>query len=155
MAEPITYSIQIAERICDELAGGKSLKRVCEDEGFPNYATVRRWEKAHPAFLELSNSARDIGCHLMADECLQIADDGRNDWMSSNGEDDAGWKFNGEHVQRSKLRIETRLKLLAKWMPKVYGEKLEHSGPGGGPIPITAIEIVQVAPKQEPADAPA
>ena len=33
-------------------------------------------------------------------------------------------------MQRSKLRIHTRLQLLAKWNPKKYGEKLalEHSG---------------------------
>ena len=31
--------------------------------------------------------------------------------------------LNAEHIQRSKLRVETRLKLLAKWDPKRYGER--------------------------------
>lgn len=44
--------------------------------------------------------------------------------------------MNTEHVQRSKLRIETRLKLLAKWNPKKWGEKvdLNHGGQADNPI---------------------
>lgn len=47
-----------------------------------------------------------------------------------------GWMLNGDHVQRSKLRIETRLKLLAKWNPKKWGDKLDlnHAGKDGGPL---------------------
>jgi hypothetical protein len=35
-----------------------------------------------------------------------------------------------EWISRSKLRVETRLKLLAKWDPKRYGDRLnlDHSG---------------------------
>ena len=46
--------------------------------------------------------------------------------MERLGEDGQGigFQLNGEHVQRSKLRIETRLKLLAKWDPRRYGDRL-------------------------------
>ena len=38
-------------------------------------------------------------------------------------------------IEHRKLRIDTRLKLLAKWNPKKYGDKLAHTGPeGDGPI---------------------
>jgi hypothetical protein len=40
----------------------------------------------------------------MAEDILDIADDGRNDWMRANAADDAGWVLNGENIQRSKLR---------------------------------------------------
>ena len=45
-------------------------------------------------------------------------------------------------IEHRKLRIETRLKLLAKWNPRKYGDKVQQelSGPNGGPIP-TAISI--------------
>ena len=34
-----------------------------------------------------------------------------------------GWQLNGEHVLRSKLRIETRAQaFLAKWDPRRYGD---------------------------------
>jgi hypothetical protein len=44
-----------------------------------------------------------------------------------------------EHVQRSKLRIETRLKLLAKWNPKKWGDKLELAGDQQNPLMIQQI----------------
>jgi hypothetical protein len=70
----------------------------------------------------------------MAEDCLRIADDAVNDWM----ETEHGPRLNGEHVQRSKLRIETRLKLLAKWNPKKYGEKLALAGDAENPLKVEA-----------------
>lgn len=35
-----------------------------------------------------------------------------------------------EHIQRSKLRVETRLKLLAKWNPKRYGDRIDVTSGG-------------------------
>ena len=35
-----------------------------------------------------------------------------------------------------KLQIETRLKLLAKWNPKKYGDKVTHSGDASAPIAL-------------------
>ena len=52
------------------------------------------------------------------DECLDIADDGANDYM---GDDE---KYNGDHVARSRLRIDTRKWMAGKLAPKKYGEKL-------------------------------
>lgn len=59
----------------------------------------------------------------MADEILEIADDGRNDWMEIQNRDgdNIGWKVNGEAVQRSRLRIDARKWLLSKLLPKKYG----------------------------------
>jgi hypothetical protein len=41
------------------------------------------------------------------------------------------------------LRIETRLKLLAKWDPKRYGERLhsEVTGVDGGPLQIQIVRF--------------
>jgi len=65
--------------------------------------------------------ARAAGYDALADECVAIADETAFDTI----ETDSGTKANKEWIQRSKLRVETRLKLLAKWHPKKYGEKLE------------------------------
>jgi hypothetical protein len=57
---------------------------------------------------------------------LDIADNATNDWMEKQGKDGTElYQLNGEHIQRSKLRIETRLKLLAKWNPRKWGEKVD------------------------------
>jgi hypothetical protein len=78
--------------------------------------------------------AREIGYDAIAEDCLRIADDASNDWM----ETEHGPRLNAEHVQRSKLRIETRLKLLAKWNPKKYGERVQVAGDADAPLKVEA-----------------
>jgi hypothetical protein len=74
-----------------------------------------------------------MGYLKLADELLEIADDGTNDWMKRFGKDgeDLGWALNGEHIARSRLRVDTRKWLLSKCLPKVFGDRIatEHSGP--------------------------
>jgi hypothetical protein len=129
---PSIYSKAVAQRICDELAKGVPLLTICKIPGMPKYATVRKWEQEKPDFIALSTRAREIGCHAMADECVEIADDSRNDYQATHDAegDESGSRFNSEHVQRARLRIDTRMRLIGKWLPKVYGEKqqVELSG---------------------------
>lgn len=138
-----SYTPEVGAQICDGLASGKSLLAVSRELGL-KYATIRKWEEIVPEHGQNSMRARAIGCHVMADQCIDIADDARNDWMQANHQDDAGWKANGEHVQRSRLRIDTRMRLLGKWLPKVYGEKVEQTiqGPNGGPVEVASVTLV-------------
>ena len=70
--------------------------------------------------------AREIQAHAIADEFLEIADDGRNDWMEREGKDESGgWELNGENIQRSRVRLDTRKWLLSKMLPKSYSDKSE------------------------------
>jgi hypothetical protein len=66
--------------------------------------------------------AKDDCCYAMAESIVDIADDGSNDWMASNNPKNPGWMVNGEAVQRSRLRVDTRKWLLAKLQPRKYGE---------------------------------
>lgn len=122
----------LAEEIIEWVSQGQPLREYCRQEGKPPFRTVYNWLDKDKEFLARFAQARDAGEDVIAQECLEIADDGTNDWMEKLDKDGQpiGYVLNGEHVQRSKLRIETRLKLLAKWNPKKYGEKvgIEHSG---------------------------
>lgn len=115
----------------------------------PHPSTVRDWinDGSKQMFSRAIAHAREIGFDVIATDCLSIADNAQNDWMDNNDPDNPGFKFNGEHVQRSKLRIETRLKLLAKWDPKRYGEMMrqEISGPDGGEIPMPSKSDAEMA----------
>jgi hypothetical protein len=81
-----------------------------------------------------------MGYDNIAEECLDIADNSNNDWMNrevrnARGQIEIQRVVDTEHIQRSKLRIETRLKLLAKWKPEKYGDKTIIAGdPNGAPI---------------------
>jgi hypothetical protein len=62
----------------------------------------------------------------------------RNDWVEKrNGNGEViGWTVNGEHIQRSRARLETRKWLMSKRVPKKYGDKVEQTlqGPEGSPV---------------------
>lgn len=144
---PSRLTPAMSEAICARLAEGESLRSICEDEEFPAYSTVKAWEQKDAEFSAASLRAREIGCHALAEDCLKIADDGRNDWMERRGKDDAGWVANGEHIQRSRLRIDTRMRLLGKWLPKVYGDKLALGGADDLP-PLRQEHSVALSPEE-------
>ena len=133
---PTIYTEEIGDIICARLADGESLNAICKDERMPAESTVRSWaiDTEHPISANYVR-AREIGYYKMADEMLEIADDGTNDWMVRAGQDEEGsaYSINGEHVSRSKLRVDTRKWLLSKALPKVFGDKVvsEHVGKDG------------------------
>lgn len=96
----------------------------------PAVSTVFMWIAAHPSFSNQYARAREAQADALFEDILEIADDARNDWMERNGEDDAGWIANGEHLQRSRLRIDARKWMAGKLRPKVYGDKSMVEGPG-------------------------
>jgi hypothetical protein len=128
-----TYTQAVADQICALLAAGWTLRQVCREPSMPPAPTVRGWVLANKRFAEQYGRARESGYRDMADELIDIADDGSNDWMDRelrNGEKIR--VVDEECVKRSTLRVDTRKWLLAKALPKVYGDKatVEHTGDG-------------------------
>lgn len=115
----------MGEAICEHLTQGMTLRQVCRLEGMPDESTVRKWALNNDEFGPQYTRAREIGYMSMADELLDISDNGQNDWMEREGEGSEGWQVNGEHLQRSRLRTDTRKWLLSKALPKLYGDKLD------------------------------
>jgi hypothetical protein len=99
---------EIEERIIDGLSNGVALRVLCREEDMPSWRTVYDWINADEDFATRVAHARDLGYEALAEDILGIAD---------------GTRAISEHVQVSKLRIDTRLKLLACWSPKRYGNK--------------------------------
>lgn len=148
MARPSDYSQELADRICAQLAEGNSMRTVCKADDMPCTATVFNWLRTKPGFLEQYTRAKEESADALSDEMLDIADDSTNDWMERLDKDGQGigYQVNGDHVQRSRLRIETRKWLASKLKPKKYGDKVDltHSGPNGGPIKFTQIALVDL-----------
>lgn len=140
MARPSKYSEKVADRILEQIADGISLRSICAQEDMPNRATVFRWLAANNEFRDQYTRAREAQADTLFDEILDIADNAANDWMERDGEDDRGWTINGDHIQRSKLRIEARKWMAGKLRPKKYGDKLELSGDVDAPL-VTEIVI--------------
>lgn len=132
------YTTELAARICERIANGESLRSICQDADMPATSSACKWLGEHPEFAEQYARAREAQADVFFDEILDIADNAQNDWMERHGEDDAGWQANGEHIQRSKLRIDARKWMAGKLRPKKYGDKLQHTGADGeSPVQVT------------------
>lgn len=143
---PTDYSQELVEAICERIADGESLRSICSDDDMPNKATVFRWLAAHEEFSDQYAHARSAQADSIFDEILDIADDGRNDWMErkdAEGEN-IGWQENGEALRRSVLRVDARKWMAGKLRPKKYGEKLnlEHTGKDGKDlVPVINVTV--------------
>jgi len=125
VGRPSKNTPELRQEITDRLSNGEPLAQICRDSWMPALRTVYDWIEADAEFSAHFARARMSGFDIIAQDCMTIADDGRNDFVAARAADgdESAMKYDADHVQRSKLRIETRLKLLAKWDPKRYGER--------------------------------
>lgn len=121
-----TYTDAIGKAICKMLSEGVTLTQISKRPGMPGVTTILAWAMNDKlGFYEQYARAREIGYQRMADQLIDIADDGRNDWEEIETRDGSFIKLNREATERSKLRVDTRKWLLSKALPKIYGEKVD------------------------------
>lgn len=141
MGNKTTFTQEIADEICNRLSEGEPLRQICRDEHMPAWRTVYDWIKADSEFAAHIAYARDLGFDAIAEEALEIANTPLVGEETEESND--GFKVKrGDMLGHRKLQIETRLKLLAKWSRKKYGEHIatELTGADGGPVQITDTE---------------
>ena len=133
-------SEDVKSRILELVSSGKFVSEVCRMPGMPTPQAVRNWMKGDPEFAKAMEESRLAGCDVLAESCLQIADDGQNDYVV---DEDGVSRVDTDHIQRSKLRVWTRLELLKKMHPKKYGDKvdLNHGGQAGNPVRLIATSM--------------
>lgn len=136
---PSDYTQEKADAICELLSQGISLRSVCKEEGMPSGATVFKWMRDNEMFLKQYARAKEESADAMSEEILDISDNGSNDWMERNHGESISWVTNGEALQRSRLRVDTRKWIMSKMKPKKYGEKLELAGDKQNPLTISII----------------
>lgn len=127
---PSLYSKEIGDAICEGLISGRSLIAICDNDLMPTKATVYNWLiKASYAdcpqnlkdFLDQYTRARVQQADALFDECIEIADEGRNDYYMKTGKGGQEYEaVNSEHIQRSKLRVDTRMIMAERLNPKKY-----------------------------------
>lgn len=122
---PTIFTEELASEMCERIAAGESVRSIIKDEDMPAMSTFFKWLNQKPEFKEQYTIAKQLGAEAMFAEIIGIADDGSNDYMESLDKDGgvAGWKTNGEAIQRSRLRVDARKWYLSKVLPKVYGDK--------------------------------
>lgn len=117
----------MVDDIIDRLAKGEPLAAICRTPGYPHPSTFRDWCNGDEALSRRFARAREDGFDAIAESTLDIVDNVDEDPASR------------------RVRAETRLKLLAKWDPKRYGEKVEVAGTGQGGAVV--VQVVTGVPK--------
>ena len=107
---PSKYSDEMAEKICEKIANGRSLRSICAEDGMPPMKTIYRWLEANEEFRHQYARARDKQADYFAEEIIEIAD-------SAEAESAA--------VSKAKLQIDARKWAASKIAPKKYGDKQE------------------------------
>lgn len=160
LGRPTLYTEEIADYICEEIStSSKSLKTICSGEKMPAVRTILTWlvegekEDGKPEFrdfLRKYTRAREQQADFLAEEILDIADDGTNDYMTIvKGKE----KYNVEDKEvtnRSKLRVEARKWISSKLKPKKYGDKIDLNHAGEIAVKqITGMEIISTPPSED------
>lgn len=127
-SKPIEYSEELAVKICERIAtSSDGLRTICEDEGMPSVTSIFKWMGIHPSFAALYARARESQADFLAEEIIEISDDGRRDYKK---DEDGNEVPDYDHIQRSKLRVDARKWVASKLKPKKYGEKVDVTSDG-------------------------
>ena len=129
-----TYSPEIGAKICDAIGAGLTLRQIAEQEDMPSTATIMRWAGKHDDFREMYQFALMALFDEWTHEMVKIAagEPGLIPERDENGDpeaDSASIKGVKQTIQRSRLEIETRFRIMAKRLPKVYGEPAATAAP--------------------------
>ena len=113
---PTTFTAVTAEEICALLIEGKTLRQIEQEKGMPSRKTMVAWLARNDGFRAQYARAREIQA---LEDYREVVKNGKTETV-----------FDRQNVERSKLRVDARKWLMARRMPKRYGDKLglDHSG---------------------------
>lgn len=126
---------EIEQEIITRLSKGEPMAQICRDEHMPSDRAVRYWQEDDPEFASAIARAREYGFDAIAADCLSIIDAPPERVIASQGDGKTETRIDSASVQWAKNRAEIRLKLLAKWDPKRYGEKTLVGSDPENPLP--------------------
>jgi hypothetical protein len=104
----------------------------------PAWRTVYDWMYQDEDLTAAIANSRDLGWDAIAEDCFRIADTPMYGEEVTETEDEEGVRRvtikKVDMLGHRKLQVETRLKLLAKFNPKKYGDALKLSGDKENPL---------------------
>lgn len=133
IGRPIVWDEQKKEKafesIVDRITNGESLRQIIYDadrDTFPTFNLFFKWLSESKDLAYRYAQACEVRSELIFDEMFDIADDSTKDIQEIELPDGRFVdKVDYEHIQRSKLRIDTRKWALSKMNPKKYSDKVD------------------------------
>ena len=126
--KPLKRSRALGDRICRRLEQGMSLRKACAGE--IDCAAVLRWVRDSSEFAQQYARSREIGWLGKTDRILELADEAHEAALDLD--------FGQQRIAACRFEVDTLKWMLAKMLPKIYGEKVGVQVlPGPGSIAPT------------------
>jgi hypothetical protein len=123
VGRPTTFSEELALRVCEEIAAGRSLNEICKQEDWaPDKSTFYRWMYRYADQLRDNYArARESQAMFSAEDILQAA-----------------YEATPDTYNVARLKVDAHKWVASKLLPRKFGDKqqLEHTGENGGPMII-------------------
>ncbi|MEM6415534.1 MAG: DNA translocase FtsK [Pseudomonadota bacterium] len=127
----IKWSEEIEDQIIDQIVGGYTIEKICENPEMPSRATVMRWlngeggVKNGASFKARYDQARIARADRLAAEIILIGDDSSRDRIIKTLPGGVQVeRVDSEHIQRSKLRCDNRRWLLQTLFPERFAARM-------------------------------
>jgi len=127
---PSKYTEELAAEIAQRLSDGEPLRQICRDAHMPHWTNIYEWMARDQDLSVRIARAREIGQDAIAEEIYRE--------MMLEPEREERGRIDPGYVQLIKARAEIKLKLLAKWNPKRYGDRVTMAGDAENPLQVKA-----------------
>lgn len=107
LGRPSKFSPEIAEEICERIANGESLRKICDEPPMPVRTTVRTWLLNNGEFQTRYARAREDQADHFAEMIIDVA-------------------FSSSDPQMGRLQMDALKWTASKMAPRKYGDKIEH-----------------------------
>ena len=126
IGRPSSFTQETADKICERLAMGESLRSITKEKAMPNQVTVYRWLRANPTFRKSYTQAREDQADTHADMVLDIASgvEGRRTVTRTDKDGKKVEVVIDEDPSRSRLRMDAHRWHAGKVRPSKYGDKM-------------------------------
>ncbi len=114
LGRPTKYSEALVDTICEQIAMGRSLVKICGELDL-SYSQVMVWLQKYTDFAERYARARQDQADWYADEIISVIDNAKSD---------------RNEIERAKIKIEALKWVASKLKPKKYGDKLDLTSNG-------------------------
>lgn len=121
---PSTFTQEVADAICERIAGGESLRAICRDEGMPHIATVQRWMDADDAFANRCAHARAIQADRVEEDIAEVIDEVRAGTLDP---------------QAGRVVLAGMQWRASKLAPKKYGDRLDVNASHSGGVEVKIV----------------
>ena len=137
MARHSEYDYNLCEEICDKIADGMHIMDVLNSDKkrYPSWPTFRRWKQNHDELQTLYTRSIQDKTEMITFEIVSIMNDVKNGVIGP---------------AEGRLLIDTLKWFAAKFYPKMYGDKIDHTTDGEKlPTSTTSSIILNVIPPKE------